>query len=185
MNTNDVFYSLVIFIGFVTLFIMSIMETRRKRVRDNWSQMKCNPSVMLFANYYKEDVSTVQNFNECMSEMKTSSLFDVLGPVNDMFSSLSDFGGSMQSEITSGIKSFLNSFVSIVNDTFSVFFILMTNMTAGVYKILANMRDTTERTIAVNELLKVMIDQQRLQLNAVAYYKDLMNKNLIFHVICN
>ena len=51
----------------------------------------------------------------------------------------SDFGGNMQSEIT-GIKSFLNSFVSIVNDTFSVFFILMTNMTAGVYKILANMR---------------------------------------------
>ena len=34
----------------------------------------------------------------------------------------------------------------------------MTNMTAGVYKILANMRDTTERTIAVNELLKTMIE---------------------------
>ena len=78
--------------------------------------------------------------------MKTSSLFDVLGPVNDMFSSLSDFGGSMQSEIT-GIKSFLNSFVSIVNDTFSVFFILMTNMTAGVYKILANMRDTMKELL--------------------------------------
>tara|TARA_B100000674_G_C37706020_1_gene852874 strand:+ start:150 stop:674 length:525 start_codon:yes stop_codon:yes gene_type:complete len=171
MNTNDVFYSLVIFIGFASLFIMSIMETRRKRVRDNWSQMKCNPSVMLFANYYKEDVNTVQNFNECMSEMKTSSLFDVLGPVNDMFSSLSDFGGSMQSEI-SGIKSFLNNFVSIVNDTFSVFFIVMTNMTAGVYKILANMRDTTERTIAVNELLKVMIDQQRAYINAVLHYKN-------------
>ena len=45
-------------------------------------------------------------------------------------------------------------------------------MTAGVYKILANMRDTTERTIAVNELLKVMIDQQRAYINAVAYYKD-------------
>ena len=171
MNTNDVFYSLVIFAGFITLFVMSMLETRRKRVRDNWSEMKCNPSIMLFANYYKEDVSTVQNFNECMSEMKASSMFDVLGPVQDMFSALSDFGGSMQSEIT-GIKSFLNSFVGIVNDTFSVFFILMTNMTAGVYKILANMRDTTERTIAVNELLKVMIDQQRAYIVSVANYKN-------------
>ena len=171
MNTNDVFYSLVIFAGFTTLFVMSMLETRRKRVRDNWSEMKCNPSIMLFANYYKEDVSTVQNFNECMSEMKASSMFDVLGPVQDMFSALSDFGGSMQSEIT-GIKSFLNSFVAIVNDTFSVFFILMTNMTAGVYKILANMRDTTERTIAVNELLKVMIDQQRAYIVSVANYKN-------------
>ena len=30
MNTNDVFYSLIIFIGFATLFVMSIMETREK-----------------------------------------------------------------------------------------------------------------------------------------------------------
>lgn len=175
MNTNDVFYALVIFIGFGTLFVMSMLETRRKRVRDNWSEMKCNPSIMLFANYYKEDVSTVQNFNECMSEMKTSSMFDVLGPINNMFTSLSEFGGSMQSEII-GIKNFLNSFVSIVNDTFSVFFILMTNMTAGVYKILANMRDTTERTIAVNELLKTMIDQQRAYIIAVKHYKNPSSK---------
>jgi len=171
MNTNDVFYSLIIFIGFATLFVMSIMETRRKRVRDNWTEMKCNPSVMMFANYYKEDVSTMENFNECMSEMKTSNLFDVFDPISDAFGSLADFGGSMQSEII-GIQSFLNSFVSTVNDTFSIFFILMTNMTAGVYKILANMRDTTERTIAVNELLKVMIDQERAYIRSVYYFKS-------------
>ena len=29
MNTNDVFYALVIFIGFGTLFVMSMLETRR------------------------------------------------------------------------------------------------------------------------------------------------------------
>ena len=48
----------------------------------------------------------------------------------------------------------------------------MTNMTAGVYKILANMRDTTERTIAVNELLKVMIDQERAYIRSVYYFKS-------------
>lgn len=170
MNTNDIFYTFVIFTGFVTLFVMSILETRKKRVRDNWSEMKCNPSIMIFANYYKEDVSTMQNFNECMSEMKTSSFFDVLGPIKDMFGALSEFGGSIEGEV-SGIKSFLNSLVSVVNDTFSVFLILMANMIAGVYKILASIRDTTERTVAVNELLRTMIDQQRAYIIAVTKLK--------------
>ena len=166
MNTGDIAYSIFIFIGFATLFFFSMLETRRKRVRDNWKTMKCNPSVMLFANYYKEDVSTMQNFNECMSEMKADSAFDIFGPISNVLNSLSNFGGGLQSEIT-GIKSFLNSLVSIVNDTFSMFFILMTNMVAGIYKILANMRDTTERTIAINELLKAMIDQERAYIESI------------------
>ena len=36
---------------------------------------------------------------------------------------------------------------------------MLANILSGIYKILANMKDTTERIVAMNELMKVMLDQ--------------------------
>ena len=46
------------------------------------------------------------------------------------------------------------------NNMFSMHSNLLINVISGVYKILANMKDTTERTVTVNEYLKSLLDEQ-------------------------
>tara|TARA_B100000073_G_C23689585_1_gene555890 strand:- start:1009 stop:1458 length:450 start_codon:yes stop_codon:yes gene_type:complete len=141
------------------------METRRKRIKDNWEQYKCNPSIMPFASYYNEDISTTTNFTECMATMQNTQTMSFLEPVYGMMDSLTSFGGGLQSEILDIQKS-VNVVIGAVNDIFSTFFIMLANILSGIYKILANMKDTTERIVAMNELMKVMLDQTHAYLNA-------------------
>ena len=165
MNSGDVLFSFFIIISFIILYILSIMESRRKHIKENWSEMKCNPSIMPFASYYNEDVNTISNFNQCMSQMQTTETMSFLGPIYGMMEGISDFGGSLQSEILD-IQSSINVVINAVNDIFSTFFIMLANIVAGIYKILANMRDTTERIIAMNELIKIMLDQSHAYIHA-------------------
>ena len=167
MNTSDVFFTIFIIISFIVLYILSIMESRRKKIRDNWETYKCNPSIMPFASYYNEDVSTTTNFSQCMSSMQNSNTMSFLEPVYGMMDSLTSFGGGLQSEILD-IQTSINVVIGAVNDVFSSFFIMLANILAGFYKILANMKDTTERIVAMNELMKVMLDQTHAYLNAYA-----------------
>ena len=175
MNSNDVFLSITIITLFGILFVSSVLESRRKTIRDNWDEMKCNPSVMPFASTYGpingEEISTIGNFKDCMSKMQSASLFDFLGPVYSMLDGLSEFTGAIQSELIN-IKAFLNTLVSMINDTFSIFFIIIANMTAGIYKILANMKDTTERIVVVNHVLKGLLDQSHAYLMAINNYSN-------------
>ena len=165
MNSGDVLFTIFIIISFIVLYILSIMETRRKRIKDNWEQYKCNPSIMPFASYYNEDISTTTNFTECMATMQNTQTMSFLEPVYGMMDSLTSFGGGLQSEILDIQKS-VNVVIGAVNDIFSTFFIMLANILSGIYKILANMKDTTERIVAMNELMKVMLDQTHAYLNA-------------------
>ena len=83
---------------------------------------------------------------------------------------LTTFGGGLQSEIL-GIQNSVNVVIGAVNDIFSTFFIMLANILSGFYKILANMKDTTERIIAMNELTKVMLDQQSAYIQAYSQLK--------------
>jgi len=168
MDTTDVFYTIFIILLFVLLYVKSILETRRKAVSANWAALKCNPSIMPFASYYGPDgTSTSANFAECMAEMQTSSIFDILGPINDAVGSITDFGDAVQSEIL-GIKKFLNVLINTINETFSIFFVLISNIIAGIYKILANMRDTTERIVVLNESIKIVLNRTAAELRLVS-----------------
>lgn len=165
MNTGDILFTLFIIISFIVLYILSIMETRRKKIKDNWETYKCNPSIMPFASYYNEDVSTTENFSKCMSSMQNTQTQSFLEPVYGMMGSLTSFGGGLQSEILD-IQTSVNVVIGAVNDIFSTFFIMLANILSGIYKILANMKDTTERIVAMNELMKVMLDQTHAYLHA-------------------
>ena len=47
------------------------------------------------------------------------------------------------------------------------FSFLVANIVGGVYKVLATMKDSTERIIAINELLKIYLDQMLANVNAI------------------
>ena len=159
MQSNDVFYTIVIFLAFIILTILSMMESRRKAVRDNWSEMKCNPSIMPFASYYgPEGTSTTKNFSDCMAKLQNDETLNFVGPLYEVMDSFSQFGGAMGSELTD-IQGGIKNVVTTMNEMFSTFFILIANIVGGVYKVLATMKDSTERIIAINELLKIYLDQ--------------------------
>ena len=170
MNTSDILFSIFILISFIVVYAMSMMETRRKKIKENWETYKCNPTIMPFASYYNEDVNTSENFSKCMSNMQNANTMSFLEPVYGMMDGLTTFGGGLQSEIL-GIQNSVNVVIGAVNDIFSTFFIMLANILSGIYKILANMKDTTERIIAMNELTKVMLDQQSAYIQAYSQLK--------------
>ena len=167
MQSNDIFYSIFIFLGFIILTVLSMMESRRKAVRDNWAEMKCNPSIMPFASYYgPEGTSTSKNFSDCMSKMQNDETLNFVGPLYEVMNSFSDFGGAMGSELVD-VQNGIKNVVTTMNEMFSTFFILVANIVGGVYKVLATMKDSTERIIAINELLKIYLDQMLANVNAI------------------
>ena len=170
MNTSDILFSIFILISFIVVYVMSMMETRRKKIKENWETYKCNPSIMPFASYYNEDVNTSENFSKCMANMQNANTMSFLEPVYGMMDGLTTFGVGLQSEIL-GIQNSVNVVIGAVNDIFSTFFIMLANILSGFYKILANMKDTTERIIAMNELTKVMLDQQSAYIQAYSQLK--------------
>ena len=165
MNSGDVLFTIFIIVSFIVLYILSIMESRRKKIRANWNTYRCNPSIMPFASYYNENENTMTNFSRCMAEMQNTQTMSFLEPVYGMMDSLTSFGGGLQNEILDIQKS-INVVIGAVNDIFSTFFIMLANILSGIYKILANVKDTTERIVAMNELMKVMLDQTHAYLNA-------------------
>ena len=159
MNSDDIFFTIFIILVFVILTILSMMESRRKMVQDNWKTMKCNPTIMPFASYYgPEGTSVSKNFNECMAKMQNDESLNFMGPVYDIMDDFVTFGGSMQNEILD-IQNALGAVTNTMNEMFSTFFILVSNIVGGVYKVLATMKDTTERILAINELIKIYLDQ--------------------------
>ena len=159
MNSDDIFFTFFIILAFAVLTILSMMESRRKMVADNWGQMKCNPTIMPFASYYgPEGTSISGNFNECMAKMQNDESLNFMGPVYDIMDDFASFGGAMQSELFD-IQKALGAVTNSMNEMFSTFFILIANIVGGVYKVLATMKDTTERILAINELIKIYLDQ--------------------------
>ena len=159
MNSDDIFFTIFIILSFLALTVLSMMESRRKTVRDNWDTMKCNPSIMPFASYYgPENTSISKNFSDCMAEMQNDDTLNFMGPVYDIMGDFASFGGSMQNELFD-IQNALSAVTNSMNEMFSTFFILVSNIVGGVYKVLATMKDTTERILAINELIKIYLDQ--------------------------
>ena len=171
MNSNDIFLSILIIFLFCLLFVSSMLESRRKVVQENWDKMKCNPTVMPFASSYGpingKEINSLQNFSECMQSMQQTAVFDFFGPIYKMFESVSEFTASIQNEINS-VRLYLSTLVDMINDTFSIFFIVIANVTSGMYKILGNMKDTTERLVSVNHILKGMLDQSHGYITAIS-----------------
>jgi hypothetical protein len=104
-------------------------------LKKNWVQYRCHPAYMPFASMMREDVSTTENFQYCMS-LHAKTLFDnISGPIFALFGMLTGglqkIVGDLQHflQYIAGIDTFIFSFVNQIFEkiqtSFSVFASLM------------------------------------------------------------
>ena len=168
MNTRDVLYTILIFIAFGYMYIHGVMEIQKKQIREDWKTNKCKPGIIPFASYYgPPGTDTATNFRQCLIAMNESSMSDMVAPFSTLV-----YGVTTQSiGLTDTADELSNMRTEMLNKTenmFSTYTNLLINVVSGVYKILATMKDTTERTVAVNEYLKSLLDEQSRQMMTIA-----------------
>ena len=168
MNTRDVLYTILIFIAFGYMYIQGVMEIQKTQIREDWKTNKCKPGIIPFASYYGPDgTSTSKNFRECLITMSESNMAELVSPFSTLVYGIATQSNSL-TDSTDKLSSIGERLKNKTENMFSTYTNLLINVVSGVYKILATMKDTTERTVAVNEYLKALLDEQSRQTMTLA-----------------
>ena len=88
----------------------------KKYVYTNWSKYKCNPLIMPFASFINPSVSTVTNFNSCISEMQTFYMDIILSPLYSILSVLQGIMSNMLQIINS-----IRGQISLIRDRIKIY----------------------------------------------------------------
>ena len=173
MNTRDVLYTILIFAAFIYMYVKGFLEIQKKHIQDRWAEeYKCKPAIIPFASYYgPPGTSTADNFQECLIAMSESNMFDLLAPFGLLFKGLTAQSDNLTDNV-GGLNDLMNNMTTSSNNMFSMHSNLLINVISGVYKILANMKDTTERTVTINEYLQVLLDEQHQMIQAISKIGD-------------
>tara|TARA_Y100000768_G_scaffold307929_5_gene242084 strand:- start:30234 stop:30689 length:456 start_codon:yes stop_codon:yes gene_type:complete len=147
---------------------MGFMQMRSADIKENWQDYKCKPSIIPFASSYgPPGTSTADNFQECLTKMSEANMFDLLAPMGALFKGITEQSDNLTAGV-GGLDDIMNNMTNSTNNMLSMHSNLLINVISGVYKILANMKDTTERTVTVNEYLKSLVDEQSKLLYATS-----------------
>jgi hypothetical protein len=115
---------LILIILFSIYFIISFLiigVQYKKYIYDNWSKYKCNPLIMPFASLINPSVSTLTNFNSCISEMQvfymdiiTSPLYAILSTLQGIMTNMLEIINSIRGQIgliRNRIRIYIQSFI--------------------------------------------------------------------------
>lgn len=80
MKSSDLFKAILIIVMFFVLYLLSALASGKKYVEDNWATMRCNPSVMPFADKFGHD--TKENFDYCIQNMQGDYMNYLMEPIN-------------------------------------------------------------------------------------------------------
>ena len=64
MKGSDIFLALIIILIFLALYSFNIIAVGMKNIQKNWTQYRCNPTVMPFAGHFGQD--PMENFTYCI-----------------------------------------------------------------------------------------------------------------------
>ena len=105
MNGSDIWMSLLIFFIFFLLFVFNIISVGIKRIKENWPQYRCNPTVMPFSQELG-NISASENFTYCVQNMQADYMGIILQPVNYAIS----LAGTLAMDLISGINAIRHMF---------------------------------------------------------------------------
>ena len=99
MNGSDIWMSLLIFFIFLLLFVFNIISVGIKKIKEDWPQYRCNPTVMPFSQELG-NISASENFTYCVQNMQADYMGIILQPVNYAIS----LAGTLAMDLISGIN---------------------------------------------------------------------------------
>lgn len=139
----QVFFILLIF---GMLFFYNMYSVGIKKIKDNWGEYKCKPSVMPFAKFFGHDPS--KNFNECIQAMQTDYMGVLMQPINHTLSTVADGAGGITGDLQN-MRGMFSKLREMTGGGFSSIFGVFLNIMRAFQKLLMKMRDTVNKLVGV------------------------------------
>ena len=144
MKGTDILLTFLIILIFIILFSANILSVGVEKIKKEWPNYRCNPTVMPFANVFGHD--TMKNFTYCVQNLQSTFMQDLLQPVHYSESIM----GNITKEFTDAINSIRaffnkirNMITSIIKEIMGVFL----NLLIGFQHMIIAIRDLFQKTI--------------------------------------
>ena len=136
MKGSDIFYTFIIFLIFIALYLVNTLSVGMSKIKKNWPLYRCNPTVMPFASYFGHD--TMSNFSYCIQDMQTGFMTYLLQPTNYAMSVMGDTLSSVVNDIQNvrrKISDLTGTITGIITSIFSVFINMIIQFQRMIIKI--------------------------------------------------
>ena len=131
---------------FALLLFYNMYSVGTKKIKDNWGEYKCKPSVMPFASFFGHDPS--KNFNECVKAMQTDYMGVLMQPINYTLSNVASGANGITNDLQN-VRGMFSKLRDMTGGGFTSIFGVFLNIMRAFQKLLMKMRDTVNKLVGV------------------------------------
>ena len=138
MKSSDLFKAILIIVMFFILYLLNALASGKKYAQDNWATMRCNPTVMPFADKFGHD--TKDNFDYCIQNMQSDYMGYLMEPINYTVDLLNKSAANSNFGLQ-GSRNFMSNFRFMSGDIFSNIFGVFLNTLVVFQTMIIKMKD--------------------------------------------
>lgn len=146
MDSKDIFFTLIIFIIFILLYIFNISVIGTKNIEKNWPLYRCNPIVMPFAGFFNHDV--LKNFTYCVQNIQTSYMGELLLPINYSQSLLGSIVNDLESALQA-VRAFFNKIRNFISEIVHSIMGVFLNILNAFHHMIISILDLFSKMVGV------------------------------------
>jgi hypothetical protein len=146
MKTSDITLSIFIILIFIVLYVFNVLSVGIQKIKDDWTQYRCNPIIMPFASVFGYD--TTSNFSFCIQNMMSSYMGYLMQPVQYSFSVLGNISKDINDALT-GVRAFFNNIRNYIQNTIESIFGVFLNILIEFQRVTINIKDIFGKLIGI------------------------------------
>jgi len=166
MKSSDITQGVLVVLLFLGLMFANTASAGVERIKKNWPEYRCSPSVMPFAASFGHD--PVDNFTSCIAQMQMASMGVLTAPFSSAMSLLGGAGGGLSGMLSGGVQSNRGMFSNLrgnITDVVQNIFGVFLNIVIQVQKVFLDLKDLFSKIVAV---IATMLYFVRMSFKALA-----------------
>ena len=146
MKTSDITLSIFIILIFIVLYVFNVLSVGIQKIKDDWTQYRCNPIIMPFASVFGYD--TASNFSFCIQNMMSSYMGYLMQPIKYSFSVLGNISKDINDALT-GVRAFFNNIRNYIQNIIQSVFGVFLNILIEFQRVTINIKDIFGKLIGI------------------------------------
>jgi len=151
----DVMSSILIIFVFIVVFVGLYIASLAKKIEENWPKYKCQPGIIPLAGFFGKD--TLKNFTECIGDIQSGFMDQLLGPMKKAMSSLGNIGNGLMGSINT-LRQMFKFLTDVLFKIFGQLFGLITNLIIRFQTMMNSLRDIMMKMVGVFYTLAMMLN---------------------------
>ncbi len=176
MKTSSITQAVLVILVFLGVMAANTAYASIDRIKNNWPEYRCHPSVMPFAATFGHDPT--DNFSDCLSGMMTEGGSQLMGPFSQNLSvftggpsggsgpSTGGLGGSLTGSVGASRGMFANVRSNLGGITQSIYGVFL-NLIIEVQKLFINLKDLISKLLGAVATIVHFVETATYGLRAV------------------